>query len=592
MESVINQLNKRFREAIVSAYGPTFENTDPLIRPTQEKRFGDYQSNVCMGLAKQLKQPPRKIAETILSHLKIEDIASTVEIAGAGFINIRLDVNWLEELINQIKAEEHCGVEKVRKPQRIIVDYSGPNIAKQMHVGHLRSTIIGDVIARLLEFLGHEVIRQNHIGDWGTQFGMLIAYLIEKFGPNADKGNFHIDDIEEFYKEANKRFEEDNNFVELSRSWVVKLQSGDPKAINLWKKFRDESLRSCEEIYKRLNIKLTREDIRGESFYNDMLPQIVQELVDRKIAVEDKGAICVFFDEFKGKDGSTTPLIIRKSDGGYLYATTDLAAIKFRVQILKAHRIIYVTDARQSLHFQQVFATARKAGWDIHPETKEPVKLEHITFGTVLGENGRPLKTRSGENVKLKDLLDEAVKKARAIVETKNPDLPEEKKAKIAEVVGISAIKYADLSQNRTSDYIFSFDKMLAMDGNTAPYLLYAYARIRSILRKAGKEADPDKLKSSDTKIILKDPVEIELAKKLIQFQDLILDVADNLRLNLITNYLYELAQTFSIFYENCPVIKAEDTTIQKSRLALSMIVADTLKEGLEILGIERLEQM
>ncbi len=589
MESVITQLNKKFREAIVKSFGQNFAMIDPLIRVTQEEVFGDYQSNVAMGLAKELKRPPREIAQDIVSNLSVEDMCLAPEIAGAGFINLRLKSEWIEQTLNEIAESSRLSVEEIINPERVVVDYSGPNIAKQMHVGHLRSTIIGDVIARVLEFLGYEVIRQNHIGDWGTQFGMLISYIVEQFGEEADKVEFHIDDIEEFYKKANNRFSQDKEFADKSRQWVVRLQSGDEKAVKIWEKFREESLRHCEEIYKRLNVTLTRKDIRGESFYKDTLPEVVKELVDMGLAVEDEGAICVFLDEFKTREGRPLPVIVRKSDGGYLYATTDLAAIKFRVQELKAHRIIYVTDARQKLHFQQVFAVAQKAGWDIHPETGKRVRLEHITFGSVLGEDGKPLKTRSGETVKLKNLLDEAVARARKIVEEKNPDLPEEVRKNVAEVVGISAIKYADLSQNRTSDYIFSFDKMLAMDGNTAPYLLYAYARIKSIGRKGN--IDFDSL-PPDARITLREEPEIKLGKKLIQFQDVIFDVAYNLRPNVITTYLYELSQTFSVFYENCPVLKAENKTVKLSRLALCDLTARTLKIGLSLLGIPTLEQM
>ncbi len=589
MISLINEIQKRFQVACSRAFDSDFANIDMLIRPAQDEKFGDYQSNLAMSLAKQLKKQPREIAQQIIQNLQIDDICEEPKIAGPGFINLTLKPDWLANRVKQLIGNKRLGISETANPKNIIVDYSGPNIAKQMHVGHLRSTILGDVIARVLEFLGENVIRQNHIGDWGTQFGMLIAYLVEQSDNDSENTDFHISDIEEFYKQANKRFNEDENFANRARNWVVKLQSGDEQALKLWEKFREESLKHCQKIYDMLNVKLTSKDIRGESFYNNMLPEIVNELINKKIAVEDDGAICVFLQQFKAKDGSPLPVLIRKSDGGFLYATTDLAAIKFRVNELKAHKIIYVTDARQKLHFEQVFAVAHKAGWDIHPITKNPVSLEHITFGSILGEDGKPLKTRSGENVKLTELLNEAVERAKLIVERKNPNLSNEEQNNIARVVGISAIKYADLSQSRTSDYIFSFDKMLAMEGNTAPYMLYAYARIKSIERKGNIKFDelPNK-----TEIVLIAPAEIKLTKKLMQFPDAIIDVSKNFRPNIITTYLYELSQIFNNFYENCPVLKADNETLKTSRLSLCDLTARTLKLGLELLGIETLEQM
>ncbi len=589
MNSLINEIQKRFQSACSRAFGNEFENIDALIRPAQDERFGDYQSNIAMSLAKKLKQNPRDTAKQIIQHLEIDDMCQSPEIAGPGFINLRLKTDWLSQRAKQLITDNRLGIDETQNPQNIVVDYSGPNIAKQMHVGHLRSTILGDVISRILEFLGENVIRQNHIGDWGTQFGMLIAYLVEQIGDDTENSNFHISDVEEFYKQANKKFNEDEEFANRARNWVVKLQSGDEQAIKLWQKFRQESLRHCQQIYELLNVKLTPEDIRGESFYNEMLPGIVNELIEKKIAVEDEGAICVFLEQFKAKDGSPLPVLIRKSDGGYLYATTDLAAIKFRVNELKANKIIYVTDARQKLHFEQVFAVAHKAGWDIHPQTQKPITLEHITFGSILGEDGKPLKTRSGENVKLIELLNEAIERARDIVKRKNPNLAKNQQDKIANIVGISAVKYADLSQSRTSDYIFSYDKMLAMEGNTAPYMLYAYARIKSIERKGNIKFEE---LPSEAEILLLQPAEIKLAKKLMQFADAILDVSNTLRPNLITTYLYELSQIFNGFYENCPVLKADNDAVRISRLLLCDLTARTLKLGLELLGIETLEQM
>ena len=589
MSSVISEIESRFQQACISAFGSEYTGIDALIRPAQDERFGDYQSNVAMSLAKRIRRKPRDVALDIVKNLDIADMCEEPEIAGPGFINLRLKADWLGRKAKEMIADDRLGIDKVKDARRIVVDYSGPNIAKQMHVGHLRSTILGDVISRVLEFSGEEVIRQNHIGDWGTQFGMLIAYLVEQFGEEAESAEFHIGDVEEFYRQANKRFSEDEEFAARARDWVVRLQSGDEQALKLWGKFRQESLKHCQRIYEMLNVKLGEQDIRGESFYNEMLPGIVDELIDKGIAVEDEGAICVFLEQFKGKDGSVLPVLIRKRDGGYLYATTDLAAIKFRVNELKAHRLIYVTDARQKLHFEQVFAVARKAGWVVHPETKEDVLLEHITFGSILGEDGKPLKTRSGENVKLFELLNEAIDRAREIIKQKNPTLESDKQEEIARVVGIASVKYADLSQNRTSDYIFSYDKMLAMEGNTAPYMLYAYARIKSIERKGNLKLDEI---SNNSEILLHHKSELKLVKKLIQFADVISDVAKNLRPNLVTTYLYELSQIFNGFYENCPVLKADDEAVRISRLLLCDLTARTLKLGLGLLGIETLEQM
>ncbi len=591
MTSITNELETRFQQAFERAFGEAFSAIDPMIRAAQDARFGDYQSNVAMGLAKKIGDKPRSVAERIVANLSIDDICETPEIAGPGFINLRLKSTWLAEKISSIAIDEKLGLEPAREPMKIVVDYSGPNIAKQMHVGHLRSTIIGDTIARTLAFVGHQVIRQNHVGDWGTQFGMLIAYLFETFGTEAvNTGNLHISDIEAFYKQANEKFRSDEDFARRARQQVVELQAGDQNALRAWEVFRNESLKHCQEIYDRLGVMLNISDVRGESFYNEFLPGVVDELLNNhKIAVEDQGAVCIFLEGFKAKDDSPLPIIIRKSDGGYLYATTDLAALRYRVRELGAQRIIYVTDARQVLHFQQIFATAQKIGWDMNPATQQRASLEHVTFGSVLGEDGKPLKTRSGENVKLKDLLEEAVLRARSVVEQKNPELPEDQKRDIAGKVGIGAVKYADLSQNRTSDYTFSYDKMLAMEGNTAPYLMYAYARVKSIQRKGQIN---EKETSAGEKITIAHPAEAALAKKLLQFSEIIEEVVKNLRPNMITSYLFDLSQTFSGFYENCPVLKAEDDATRASRLLLCDLTAKTLKQGLALLGISTVEQM
>lgn len=591
MGSTISQLECRFRQAIGKALGPQYADRDPIIRPAQDERFGDYQCNAAMGLAKELKEKPRAIAQRIIDQVELDDICDRVEIAGPGFINLHLTSDWLTRQLAAIVTDERLGLAAAETAMRIVVDYSGPNIAKEMHVGHLRSMIIGDVIAAVLEFLGHDIIRQNHLGDWGTHIGMLIAHMFEEFETTKiETGEFEIADLDGFYRYAQKRYSSDESFASRARAMVVALQGGDEAAVRAWRAWRRESVRHCERIYERAGVRLEAKHIRAESDYNDMLPDVVAELLDeKKLAVIDQGAVCVFLDGFKNKQGDPLPVIIRKGDGAYLYATTDLAAIKYRCQQLKAQRIIYLTDARQILHFKQIFGLTRKAGWAVDPQTNEPVLLEHITFGSVQGEDGTPLKTRSGELVKLKDLLDEAIEHARAVVDRKNPDLPAEKRQNIAEAVGVGAIKYTDLSQNRISDYVFSFDKMLALEGNTAPYMMYAYARIKSIERKGEIEAGSMPV---DARIILGTPAEQKLAKKILQFPDVLLDVGANLRPNLITNYLYDLAQAFSGFYENCPVLKAESDELRISRLWLCDLTARTLKLGLHLLGIEVLEQM
>ncbi len=567
------------------------------VRPATDPKFGDYQVNGVMALAKELKTNPKKLAEKVVERLDVNDICEAPEIAGPGFINLRLKPEIVAaDLLEINKDHKRLGIEKVEKPKTIVVDFSGPNIAKQMHVGHLRSTIIGDCICRLLEFEGYTVIRQNHIGDWGTQFGMLIAYRfyektasrMEKvFGKKPDDV-FDISSTEQLYQEAKKEYDSDPDFAELSRKYVVALQKREPAALNYWKEIVALSINECQTIYSQLGIILSPDDVKGESEYNNYLPDVVAELEKKDLATVSEGAVCVFPEGFNDKEGKPLPVIIQKSDGAYLYATTDLAAIRYRVGQLKADKIIYVTDARQQLHFEMVFAVARMAGW-----AKDKTELIHVTFGSVLGENGKPLKTREGENVKLKELLDEAVTRAKLIVEEKNPDIPAEKKAEIAKAVGIGAVKYADYSNNRTSDYIFSFDKMLAMDGNTAPYMQYAYARIKSIERKAQTKRVPVETELAGLKDLnLGESAELDLAKHLIRYGEAIEAAAADYRPNYLTGYLYELAQKFSVFYTNCPVLDAGFDK-RPTRLLLCDLTAKTIKHGLsELLGIEVVEQM
>ena len=573
-----------------------------IVRPSTDPRFGDYQANGVMALAKKLKTDPRKLAEEVVKNLEIDNICEPPEIAGPGFINLRLKPDFLTNKLLEINSdpENRLGIERTGQPKTVVVDFSGPNIAKQMHVGHLRSTIIGDCICRLLEFLGHKIIRQNHIGDWGTQFGMLLALLDEKSRETekhtgvpltADELRLPLVVFENFYRQAKQLYDSDEEFAEESRAAVALLHQDDTKYTKLWLTIVDESMKHYKDVYTTLAVDLTDEHTRGESFYKDKLADVVNDLQKRGLAKQSDGAICVFPEGFKNKEGAPLPFIIQKSDGAYLYATTDLAALRYRVDELKANAIIYVTDARQKLHFEMLFAVGRMAGW-----ASENIELAHVTFGSVLGEDGTPLKTREGENVKLKELLTEAVERAKAVVEEKNPDLDENKKAQIAQAVGIGAVKYADYSNNRTSDYIFSFDKMLAMDGNTAPYMQYAYARIKSIERKAQSRDVDIETELADLKELkelnLTEPSELDLAKQLIRYGEAIEAAAADYRPNYLTAYLYELAQKFNAFYTNCPVLQTGPDK-RPTRLLLCDLTAKTIKHGLsELLGTEVVEQM
>jgi len=589
----IDILEERISTAMAGVAGRS--EFPAIIRPATDPKFGDYQANGVMALAKKIKKDPRKLAEEVVKNLDVADICELPETAGPGFINLRLKPDFIAQRLLEINAdpEGRLGIEKTAKPKTIVVDFSGPNIAKQMHVGHLRSTIIGDCICRLLEFLGHEVIRQNHIGDWGTQFGMLIANIERKMR-EAPRGKtvgvipVHLAEFEAFYQESKRLFDTNEEFASRSREAIAGLHSGDQTWMGRWAALVDQSRKYYQEVYDLLSVTLKDKHIRGESEYRGELPGIVDDLRKGGVAVESDGAICVFPPRFKNKEGDPLPFIIQKSDGAYLYATTDLAALRYRVDKLKADRIIYVTDARQKLHFEMLFAVAKMAKW-----VSDDIELSHVAFGSVLGENGRPLKTREGENVKLKELLDEAVERAKAIVEEKNPNLPVEKKDKIAQAVGIGAVKYADYSNNRTSDYVFSFDKMLAMDGNTAPYMQYAYARIKSIDRKGQVRGVNVKAERSGVeKPNLTEPSELDLAKHLIRYGEAIEATAADYRPNYLTAYLYELAQKFSAFYTNCPVLDGGPDK-RPTRLLLCYLTAETIEHGLsKLLGIEVVEQM
>jgi arginyl-tRNA synthetase len=599
MTTILDVLEARIGQAMEAVTGQ--QGCAAIVKPATDSKFGDYQANGVMALAKQIKTNPRKLAEAVLEALDVADVCEPPEVAGPGFINLRLRPAYVGSQLLRINSDpsDRLGIEPATKPQRVVVDFSAPNIAKQMHVGHLRSTIIGDSICRLLEFEGHTAIRQNHIGDWGTQFGMLIKYKgiadvaseMNKVFGTAVNSAFALENTEDLYRRAKQRYDSDPSFAEDSRKFVVALQRGDQNMLRQWREIVDLSLNECQKIYDLLGVTLTRGDVRGESAYNDDLPKVVEDLTAKGLAVESEGATCVFPPGFQTKEGEPLPFIVRKSDGAYLYATTDLAAIRYRVNELKADRIVYVTDSRQAQHFQMLFAVADMAGWD--KRDSEKVTLVHVMFGSVLGLDGRPLKTRSGENVKLKELLDEAVERAKKVVEEKNPELSDDEKIKVANAVGIGAVKYADYCNNRTSDYVFSFDKMLAMEGNTAPYMQYAYAWIKSIERKAeSKGVNIDEELHGIRSVDLTDPAELDLAKHLIRYSDAIEAAAADYKPNYLTAYLYELAQKFSVFYTNCPVLDAAPAK-RPTRLLLCDLTARTMRHGLtELLGIEVVDEM
>ncbi len=585
MTSILEQLKDSVSQALVSAFGRELADTDPLVAPTNNPKFGDYQSNVALSLAKSLKQNPRAIAQLIIDRLQTGDMCETPTIAGAGFINFTLKSNYIGALLTKIQLDERLGIPLVEPKEKVVVDFSSPNIAKEMHVGHLRSTIIGDAISRVLEFRGYDVLRLNHVGDWGTQFGMLIAYLREVYPEALTTAHaLDIGDLVSLYKKAKVRFDEDEEFKKTARQEVVNLQAGAADSCHAWRLLCDQSRKEFQVIYDLLDIDIEE---RGESFYNPFLTDIVSQLDQTGLLEESEGAKCVFLDGFTNKDGDPLPLIVQKNDGGFNYATTDLAALKYRVKQDGAARIIYVTDSGQGNHFAGVFQVARKAG--ILPDDVEVV---HVPFGLVLGKDGKRIKTRSGSTVKLKDLLDEAIAHARNDLETR---LKEEERTEtpqfihhVSQVVGLSAVKYADLSQNRTSDYKFDLDKMLDLKGNTAPYLLYAYVRPQGVSRKGN--IDFSQL-DTDTSIELEENAELALAKHILQLEEVIKEVESTLLPNRICLYLFELSQKFNQFYEQCDILDA-DQPQRTSRLILSDLTARTIKLGLSLLGIQVLERM
>ncbi|EIX5754428.1 arginine--tRNA ligase [Salmonella enterica] len=571
-------LSEKVSQAMIAAGAPA--DCEPQVRQSAKVQFGDYQANGMMAVAKKLGMAPRQLAEQVLTHLDLSGIASKVEIAGPGFINIFLEPAFLAEQVQQALASDRLGVSQPTR-QTIVVDYSAPNVAKEMHVGHLRSTIIGDAAVRTLEFLGHHVIRANHVGDWGTQFGMLIAWLEKQQQEN--EGDMALADLEGFYRDAKKHYDEDEAFAERARNYVVKLQSGDTYFREMWRKLVDITMTQNQITYDRLNVTLTRDDVMGESLYNPMLPGIVADLKAKGLAVESEGATVVFLDEFKNKEGDPMGVIIQKKDGGYLYTTTDIACAKYRYETLHADRVLYYIDSRQHQHLMQAWTIVRKAGY-----VPDSVPLEHHMFGMMLGKDGKPFKTRAGGTVKLADLLDEALERARRLVAEKNPDMPADELEKLANAVGIGAVKYADLSKNRTTDYIFDWDNMLAFEGNTAPYMQYAYTRVLSVFRKA----DIDEQALASAPVIISEDREAQLAARLLQFEETLTVVAREGTPHVMCAYLYDVAGLFSGFYEHCPILSAENDAVRNSRLKLAQLTAKTLKLGLDTLGIETVERM
>ncbi|WP_308665550.1 arginine--tRNA ligase [uncultured Aggregatibacter sp.] len=571
-------LSEKIKQAMIAAGADA--QCEALVRQSGKVQFGDYQANGIMPAAKKLGLNPREFAQNVLDKAELQDIAEKTEIAGPGFINIFLKDTWLADNISRAVQDPKLGVHNPEK-QTVVVDYSSPNVAKEMHVGHLRSTIIGDAVVRTLEFLGNNVIRANHVGDWGTQFGMLIAYL-EKM-ENEHASEMELSDLEAFYRAAKKHYDEDPVFAEKARNYVVKLQSGDEYCRTMWQKLVKITMQQNQHNYDRLNVTLTDKDVMGESLYNPMLPGIVEDLKKQGLAVEDDGALVVYLDEFKNKDGDPMGVIVQKKDGGFLYTTTDIAAAKYRYETLKANRALVFSDTRQSQHMQQAWLITRKAGY-----VPDSFQLEHKNFGMMLGKDGKPFKTRSGDTVKLADLLDEAIERAGVLISQKSTALSEQEKADVIEAVGIGSVKYADLSKNRTTDYVFDWDNMLSFEGNTAPYMQYAYTRIRSIFNRsqiALSEVEQAQLSITDEK-------ERALAIKLLQFEEAVQVVGKEGTPHVLCAYLYELAGVFSSFYEHCPILNNDDHQVKLSRLKLALLTERTLKQGLDLLGIKTIEKM
>ncbi|MFC6286687.1 arginine--tRNA ligase [Nocardioides sp. GCM10027113] len=564
-------------DAIHRALGPGFADEDPVLRPSQ---YGDVQANAALALAKHVGASPREVATRVVEHLDLRSMCSTVEISGPGFLNLVYDDDWLASLVSDQAADQRLGV-AVQDPRTVVIDYSAPNVAKEMHVGHLRTTVVGDALARTLEHLGHRVVRQNHIGDWGTPFGMLIEHLLA-VGEDSPEAHLLETDPNAFYQAARAEFDDDVDFAVRSRARVVALQAGDPETRRLWEKLVGLSRQYFNRIYGTLGVTLTDDDLAGESTYNDDLAHVCAELEAQGLATVDDGALCVFLDGYTGREGKPVPLIVRKSDGGYGYATTDLATVRHRVRHLDGDRLLYVIGAPQSLHLRMVWETARLAGW-----LPEDVEVVHVQIGNVLGEDRKILRTRSGSPLRLMALLEEAVVSARRFLDETRPELDEDTRARVAPQVGIGAVKYADLSVAHDSEYVFDLDRMLSQVGNTAPYLQYAAARIRSIFRAAG--LDPA---SAAAQISVAAPAERALVVRLLGFGDVVAAVGEHLEPHRLCGYLFDLAQDFSAFYEQCPVLKAPEDGTRDSRLALSALTLRVLVQGLDLLGIEAPERM
>ncbi|MEM6854004.1 MAG: arginine--tRNA ligase [Planctomycetota bacterium] len=583
MNDLQQTLESRLQAAMAAAFGDEYRDADPVVRPSNNPKFGDYQANLAMALGKQLGQKPRDVAEKIVSSLDADGLFSAVDIAGPGFINLTLDAAALNAAASAMAGSLQLGTTPADPPRQVVIDYASPNLAKEMHIGHLRSTIIGDALARTLGFLGHRVTRQNHIGDWGTQFGMLLEHLIDQgWSPDTEQDH-SISDLNALYQDAKKRYDREPEFAERARKRVVALQAGEDASRAIWRQLIDESVRHMNDVFARLGVLLDNDDLAAESFYNDKLGAVVTDLAAAGLLHDLDGAQVAYIDGYLNREGEPLPMAVQKSDGGFGYPATDLAAVRYRVQTLGADRVIYVVDSRQKDHFGQFFALARQAGW-----VPDEARLDYVSFGTILGKDKKPFKTREGGTVKLADVLDEAVSRADAAIAEKNPDLPAEERQAVARSVGIGAVKYADLSNDRIKDYVFDYDRMLALDGNTAPYLLYSYARIRSIFRKGEIAFDG----FVNDQLAVNEPAERALALQLLQFGDVIESVADSLEPHRLCNYLYELATRYHRFFEQCPVLRADDEATKASRLALCHLTARTLERGLGLLGINVVERM
>lgn len=579
MKTIIQDLNSIVIAGVKKAFSIDLDLSKEYVTETNNENFGDYQSNISFTLSKQLRKAPMELASQIASSLDCGSTIEKIEVLKPGFINFVVSKDYVFSKAAEVYKDEKLGIPACKNNEKVVIDYSSPNIAKEMHVGHLRSTIIGDSIARILSQLGYDVIRQNHIGDWGTQFGMLIEHLIDLGW--KDSSEHTISDLNALYKESKVKFDSDPDFAERSHQRVVKIQSGDKESIELWKALTDESKKHFDWMYKRMGVLLCDEDYKGESFYNDKLNSEAEKLLAQGKAKISNGAVCLFPKGFQGRDGEPVPLILRKSDGGFGYDATDVTALDYRTNVLKAKKLIYVTDTRQKMHFEMLFQAARDA-----EICDDSVELTHVSFGSVLGQDGKPFKTRSGETVTLSSLLDEAEERAKEILLEKNPNVDKDALKELSRAIGISAIKYADLSCDRIKDYIFNWERMLAFDGNTAPYIQNAYVRCRALISKAlarGKKCELHKIASDDEK---------RLAKKCMYLGSVVQQAAKTYEPHRLCAYLYDLASSYHSFYEKYPVLTESDNSILESRLAISDYVSKVLAKGMYLLGVAVIEKM